>query len=190
MRLAKSPHTVNVNPLIAEINLPGAQFDNVLEALRPTTTRDSTQEDELNDPCDLALPLEKTNQITPLASPTGVDQQPIKASNIAKKASTKSLQARVRISKATVTVEVEPAPAVATTSRRSILQSASMGVSQGFSSSISNDDVSQSISCLKEVHDHTNKLFCEFSDNKMKETSYQVSDFAGLYPDITLLQRG
>ncbi len=182
VRLAKSPRTVNVNPLIAKINLSGARFDNALEALHPTTTRDSTQEDELNDPCDLALPLEKTNQITLLASPTGIDQQPIEASNIAKKASTESLQARVWISKATVTVEVEPTPDAATTSRRLILQSASTGVSQGSTSSISNDNISQSKSHLKEVHDRINKLFHEFSDNGMKEMSYDVSDFAGLYP--------
>jgi hypothetical protein len=93
MRLAKSHRTINVNPLNAEINLPGARFDNVLEALHPTTTCNITQEDELDDPCGLALPLEKTNQITPLAFPMDANQRPIKASNIAEKASTESPQA-------------------------------------------------------------------------------------------------
>ncbi len=93
MRLAKSHRTINANPLNAEINLPRARFDNVLEALHPTTTCNITQEDELDDPCGLALPLEKTNQITPLAFPMDANQRPIKASNIAEKASTESPQA-------------------------------------------------------------------------------------------------
>ncbi len=87
-RLAKSPRPVNVNPLIAEINLPAAQFDNVLKALSPTIMHDRTQEDGLNDPCDLAPPAEKTNHITPLASLTGVDQQPSMASGTNKIAGT------------------------------------------------------------------------------------------------------
>jgi hypothetical protein len=79
-QLAKSPRTVNVNPLIAEINLPGARFDNILEVLCPTTTHNSTQKDNLNNLCDPAKPSEKTNQVTPLAFPMSVDQQPIKVS--------------------------------------------------------------------------------------------------------------
>jgi hypothetical protein len=181
--LAKSPRTVNVNPLIAQINLPGARFDNVLEALRPTTTHDSTQDDNLNDSCDRAPPSQKTNQITPLASPTGVNQQLIEVSSTTKNnGSEGSLQARVCISKATVTVEAEPTPAAPTTSRRSILQSAPTGISQGSNSSISDDDASQSKNHIKEVHDRTKKLFRVFNNNRMKEICYHVSDFAGLYP--------
>jgi hypothetical protein len=130
-QLAKFPRTCNVNPLIAEINLPGAQFDNVLEAFCPMTTHDSTQDDNLNDSCDWASPLEKTNQITPLAFPTSINQQPIEVSGTTNNnGSEGSLQARVHISnKTTVTVEAEPTPAALTTSRRSILQSAPTGVS-------------------------------------------------------------
>jgi hypothetical protein len=182
-QLAKSPRTVNVNPLIAKINLPGARFDNVLEALRPTTTHASTQDDNLNNSCDRAPPSEKTKRITPLASPTGVNQQPIEVSGTTKNdGSEGSLQARVRISKATVTVEAEPTPAAPTTSRRSILQSKPTGVSQGSNSSISDDDASQSKNHIKKVHDRTNMLFWVFNDNRMKEICYHVSGFAGLYP--------
>jgi hypothetical protein len=35
---------------------------------------------------------------------------------------------------------------------------------------------------LKEVHNRTNMLFRVFSDDGMKEMSYHVTDFAGLYP--------
>jgi hypothetical protein len=124
-----------------------------------------------------------TNQVTPLTSPRGVDQQPIKVSGTTKNnGSEVSPQASVHISKATVTVEAEPMPAAPTTSRRSTLQSAPTGVSQGSNSSISDDDASQSKNHIKEVHDRTNMLFWVFNDNEMKEISYHVSYFSGLYP--------
>jgi hypothetical protein len=113
----------------------------------------------------------------------GINQQPIEVSGTTKNdGSEGSPQARVRISKATVTVEAEPTPAAPTTSRRSTLQSAPTGVSQGSNSSISDDDTSQSKNHIKEVHDHTNMLFWVFNNDGMKEISYHVSDFAGLYP--------
>ncbi len=127
--------------------------------------------------------MEKTNQINPLASLTGINQQPIKVSSTTKNnGSEGSLQARLHVSKATVTVEAEQTPAALTTSRRSILQSAPTGVSQGSNSSISDDDASQSKNHIKEVHDRTNMLFQVFSNNRMKEICYHVSDFAGLCP--------
>jgi hypothetical protein len=142
-----------------------------------------TQEDGLNNPCDQAPPAEKFNHITPLASLMGVDQQPTIASSTNEiTGRVASPQARVRINDAAVTVEVEPTPPAPTTSRRSILQSTSMSVSQESNSSISKDDASQSRSHLKEVHNHTNMLFQALSDDGMKETSYHISNFAGLYP--------
>jgi hypothetical protein len=131
----------------------------------------------------MAPPLEKTNQVTPLASSTGVNQQPIEVSSTTKNNGSKgSPQARVHISKAVVTVEAEPMPAAPTMSRRSILQSAPTGVSQGSNSSISDDDTSQSKNHIKGVHDRTNMLFWVFNNNGMKEISYHISDFAGPYP--------
>jgi hypothetical protein len=70
-RLSKSPRSVNVNSLLAEINLPVTQFDNVLEALHPSN---STTDNGLNKPCQVALPTDKNNQVT---SPMGVDTQAI-----------------------------------------------------------------------------------------------------------------
>jgi hypothetical protein len=69
-RLAKSPRSVNVNSLLAEINLPMNHFDNVLEALHPLT---NPMDDSPNNPCDLTLPTNKNMQVTQLASPMGVD---------------------------------------------------------------------------------------------------------------------
>ncbi len=184
-RLAKSPHTVNVNPHIAKINLPRAQFDIAREALRPATVimHENTQDNDLNNPCGLEPPPEKANHITPLVSLTGIDHQPTEDSTTTNNNGTEeSPRARVRISNATVTVDTNLMPAAPTTSRRSILQSASTGVSQGSNSLISDDNASQSKTHIKEVHDCTNMLFRVFSDNGMKETSYHVSDFAGLYP--------
>ncbi len=88
----------------------------------------------------------------------------------------------MRISEATVTVEAEPMPAAPTMSRRLILQSALTGLSQGSNSSISDDDTSQHKKHIKEVHNRTNMLFRVFINDGMKEISYHVSDFAGLYP--------
>jgi hypothetical protein len=73
-QLAKSPRTANVNSLLAEINLPTNQFNNVLKALRPST---SPTDDGLNDPCNLMPPTDKNRQVTQLTSPTGVDAQEI-----------------------------------------------------------------------------------------------------------------
>jgi hypothetical protein len=69
-RLAKSPCSVNVNSLLAEINLPTDHFNNVLEALHPST---NPTDNGPNNPCDLTPPTNKNMQVTQLASPTGVD---------------------------------------------------------------------------------------------------------------------
>jgi hypothetical protein len=160
------------------------QFDNVVEALHLTTIRDSPQDKGLDAPCDLAPPAEKTNQITPLASPTGVDQQPIVIGSTTMNTSMEaSPHAHVHISKTTTTVEVNPtSTALTRTSRRSNIQSDSKSTTQESNSSISDDKTSQSRSHLKEVHNRTNMLFRVFSDEGMKEMSYHVTDFAGLYP--------
>jgi hypothetical protein len=73
MRLSKSPLSDDVNSLLAKISLPTSCFDNVLEALCPTIGRDSQKDDNLDNPFNLELPVEKNNQVTPHASPMGVD---------------------------------------------------------------------------------------------------------------------
>jgi hypothetical protein len=87
----------------------------------------------------------------------------------------------VRTSKTATIVDVDTTPAVSSTSRKSILQLATMNTTQGFNPALANDDDSQSKSHLKEIHDQTNQLFCIFSDDGMKEKNYHVTDFAGLY---------
>ncbi len=66
--ISKSPRSKNVNSLLAEINLPTSCFDNVLEALWPTTGSGSNRDDTKVEP-----PAYKDTQITQIASPTGVD---------------------------------------------------------------------------------------------------------------------
>ncbi len=73
-RPSQSPRSDKINSLLAEINLPTSRFNNVLEELHPSMRQDSQMDDDLDDPCNLTLPTDKTNQITPLASPTGVNQ--------------------------------------------------------------------------------------------------------------------
>ncbi len=76
-QLAKSPRTTNVNSLLAEINRPSDHINNVLQALGPS--KDPANGVDHIASSDLTLPTNKTNQVTPLASPTGVDQEPPEA---------------------------------------------------------------------------------------------------------------
>ncbi len=190
--ISKSFCTTNVNPLIAELNQAGAQFNNVLEALCPAmiTMNEKTHNDNLSNPCDFVPPTDKANRVTPLASSTCIDLQ---SSNEPTPTTNKNIttlnigegnspQAKVRISETTETVDVNLSPAAATTSRRSILQSTTKSTSHSSNSFISDDNASQNKTHIKEVHDQSNMLFKEYSDDGMKETSYHVTDFAGLYP--------
>jgi hypothetical protein len=70
---SQSPCSDKVNSLLTKINLPTSRFDNVLEALNPSTRRDIQMDDDLDDPCNLTLLTGKINQITPLTSPMGVN---------------------------------------------------------------------------------------------------------------------
>jgi hypothetical protein len=79
-RLAKSPCTVDVNSLLAEINLPMNCFNNVLEALRPSTC---PADNGLNDLCNLTPPTDKKMQVTKLASLTGLDTPAIRLNTLA-----------------------------------------------------------------------------------------------------------
>jgi hypothetical protein len=60
-RLAKSIRNRNVNPLITKLNLPGAQYNNVMEALCPAAmlTNNKPPDDNFNDTCNLVSPSKK-----------------------------------------------------------------------------------------------------------------------------------
>jgi hypothetical protein len=77
--LSKSPHSNDLNLLLAEVNLPTPRLDNVLEAFRPTTGQNSQKDNNnLDNPCNLAPPTEKTNcQIPLISSPTGIDHHSV-----------------------------------------------------------------------------------------------------------------
>jgi hypothetical protein len=77
-RLPKLPRSDNVNSILAEINLPTSRFDNVLEALRPSTGRGSNKDNTLDNQCDLEPPTDKNNQITQVTFPTEVDTLTLK----------------------------------------------------------------------------------------------------------------
>jgi hypothetical protein len=177
-----------VNSLIAKINLPGARFDNFLEALHPanaTAHKNAHDNNPSSDPCTLAQPPKNANHITPIASLMGVDHQPKEEDiDTTKDNSTEETPqaTRVCISEATVSVDAYPTPAAPANSRKLILQSALQGMSKGSNSSLSDDEASQTRTHIKEMHDCTNKLFRVFSEDGMQETSYHVSGFAGLNP--------
>jgi hypothetical protein len=191
-RLSKSPRTTSVNPLIAELNQTRSRFDNVLETLRSPTThtmnnlKDAPEEE---DPGNMNLPTDKANRISP-------NQESLSSINL----QTPNIgddtppQAKVRISEATESVvtdhsPTEPnasprrkAPTAQPATRQSILQSASYGVRQSPNSSLSDEDDCKNEPQVKEIHDRSNNLFKEYSNDGMKTASYHVTDFAGLYP--------
>jgi hypothetical protein len=138
-QLSKSPCSANVNSLLAEINLPMTQFDNVLEALNSPTDTD------LDNPCNSAPTTEKNNQITPHACLTGADQQTIVADGTTNNTGTEvSPQACVHISETATTAEAETTPIALSTNQRLILQFASTSTTQESNPSISDDETSQS----------------------------------------------
>jgi hypothetical protein len=164
--LDKSPKSVNINAVIADITLPQTRFETILMALGPAAvggneTEKNTRDDDLNNLHTLEPPPEKANHVTPLASLTGIDHQPNKEDSATTKndGDKESPQARVRISKASVLADADQTPAAPTISRRSILMSALTRASQGSTSLISNNETSHSKSHIKEVHNRTNMLF-------------------------------
>jgi hypothetical protein len=186
---SKSPRSADINSLLAEINLPTSWFENFLKALCPLMGSDSQKEDLVN-PCNLTPPSEKNNQITPHASPMSIDHHSFLVNGAAKNPTTDGSPQDhatpptrgVRISKTATTVDADATPAVSSTSRKLILQLAVRRTTQEFYRAPADDDDGQSKSHLKKIHDRTNKLFRVFSGNGMKEKSYHVTDFAGLYP--------
>jgi hypothetical protein len=196
-RLSKSPHSDNVNSLLAEINLPTSRFNNILEALRPITGRGSDKQgNTLNNPCDLELPADKDNQITPNASPTGVDTFTLEVPspvNNADPPANKDLQDQqtpstrgVCINDMAMQVEALTTPARTSSQRhKSILQSS---INIDPPSHKNEEDVTKNEYQPKEIHDHSQKLFHVFSEDGMKETSYHVTNFAGLYPVLPIIE--
>ncbi len=73
-------------------------------------------------------------------------------------------------------------PTAMATNRKSILQSTADITIQSSNSSVSDDNASQIKSHLKEMHDRSNLLYKVYSNDGMKESSYHVTNFAGLYP--------
>jgi hypothetical protein len=72
--LARSPRTSNINNHLAKINRPSTRLDNVLESLRPQKSKTTNDpNDTLNVPCKLMPPTDKSGQMTPVNSPTGVE---------------------------------------------------------------------------------------------------------------------
>jgi hypothetical protein len=179
-RLAKSSHTANVNFLLAEINLPTNRFDNVLKAPRPST---SPTDDGMNDPCNLTLPINKNRQVTQLVSPTRVDAQEIGFHALVDNAScqaNKPPQNQTTPPSRSVIIN-ETATLVVTT------ENSSGNTSQGrqlILLSASNRNLPTTKPEPEEVspmsEDHDQMLYCIFSEDRMKEAAYHVTDFAGL----------
>jgi hypothetical protein len=150
--------------------------DNILEALRPTTGRGSNkQENTLDDPCDLEPPADKDNQITPIASLTGVDTFTLRVPspvNNADPTANKDLQLQnlqtpsnreVRIIETAIQVEASMTPAISSSQRcKSILQSS---ININPPSHKNKDDITTNKNQPKEIHDCSQKLLHVFSED-------------------------
>ncbi len=188
--ISKSPRSENVNSLLAEINLPASHFDNVLEALRPSTRRGSNNNDSLDNPCGLEPPADKNNQIIKIASPTGVDILPLTVPSPANNAyptgnedsqdqQTPSNRG-VCINETAVQVKPLTTPARSSSQHcKSILQSST---NTDPPSHKNNEGPTTNTTRPKEIHDPSQKLFRVFSNDGAEETNYHVINFAGLYP--------
>jgi hypothetical protein len=187
---SQSPRSDKVDPLLAKIILPTSKFDNILKALHPSTRQDSQMDDNLDDPCNLTLPTNKDNQITPLASPTGIDIQtlgsPTPVNNaVAPKANeplqvqSKSPNKGVCTNKTAISTETATIPIRPSQQSRSILQSTT---NSDHPTCDTGKEINPSKNRPKEIHGCSQRLLCVYSNDGMKETSFHVTDFAGLYP--------
>ncbi len=194
-QLAKSPCTAQVNSLLAEINLPSNRFDNVLEALRPLTIPTGNG---LNNPCNLTPPTDKKMQVTQLGSPTGVDEQEIGFHTPVDNASPQANESpNTQTTPPSRSVRINKTATLAET-----MANLSEGTSQGcqsilLSATSSNppttkpeaEEVSPtSKGRPSEIHHHNQMLYHVFSKDGMKEAAYHVTNFAGFYPVLPIVE--
>ncbi len=165
------------------------QFDNILEALCPST---SPTDGGLNDPCDQTPPTDKNRQVTQLASPTGVGVQEIgfytpidnasPQANEPPQSQTTPPSRSMRINEtATLVVTMVNLSNGTSQGHQSIRLSAS-NCNPPSTKLESKEASPTSESRTSEIHNHDQMLYRVFSKDRMKEVAYHVTDFAGLYP--------
>jgi hypothetical protein len=180
-RQYKSPRSVNINSLLAEINLPVTRFDNVLEALRPLN---SPTDDGLNNPCNLALLTDKNNLVTQLMSPMGVDTQaigfPAPIDNVSPQAN-ESLQDQtipasrsVHINKTATLVDITTTTTGKSQHRQSILLSTNNS-NPPTPRAAPEEANPTSKNRRSEIYNRNQILLQVFSDNSMKESCYHMT---------------
>ncbi len=189
-QLAKSTCTGNVNSLLAEINLPLNQFANILETLRPTTS--PSTDDGLNDPCDLTPPTDKNMYKIQIALPTGVNKQeagchaPVNnaspPANEATNTQTTPPSKSMRINEtATLVVNMANSSGREAQGRQSILLLATNN-NHSTTKPEAKEVSPRSKGRPSEIHDRNQMLYRVFSEERMKEAAYHVTNFAGFYP--------
>jgi hypothetical protein len=187
-RSGQSPHTSNVNILLAKNNRPTTHTDSVLQVLQPRYTTPDVPN---------AYP-EKCSPTTAPGSPTGVDGQEVahaapdndaEPQDISTAPATQPPQSSrsVKISNNVTTgtpvggISQRTAVSPANTARQSILLSSARS---GSSTKDPEDDggYTSTKDRLREIYDRDQKLYRVFSNDGLKETAYHVIDFAGFYP--------
>jgi hypothetical protein len=186
-RQSKSPRSVNLNSLLAEINLPVTNFDNDLEALHPLN---SPTDNGLDNPCDLVPLTDTNNQVTQLTFPTGVDTQaigfPAPVDNVSPQANkspqdqTTPASRSVHINETTTLVDITTTTTGTSQHRQSILLSTNN--SNPPTPKAAPEEVNPtSENRPREIYNRNQMLLQVFSNDGMKESCYHVTNFAGLY---------
>jgi hypothetical protein len=186
-RQSKSPRSANVNSLLAEVNLPVTQFDNVLEALRPSN---SPTDNSLDNPCNLPPPTDKNNQVTQLMSPTGVETQaigfPAPVDNVSPQANespqdqTTPASRSVRINETATLVDIAMTTTGTSQHCQSILLSTNNSNPPTPGAAPEEMNPTSKNRPIK-IYDSKQMLLRVFSNNGIKESCYHVTDFAGFY---------
>jgi hypothetical protein len=139
-------------------------------------------DEDLDDPCNLTLPTDKSNQITPLASPTDVKIQtlgsPTPVNNAMAPQANEPLQDQstppnkgVRINKTAISIETATIPIRPPQQSKFILQSAT---NSNHLACDTGKEINPSKSQTKEINDHAQRLLRVFSNDGMQETSFDV----------------
>ncbi len=186
----------NINMYIANINLSRDRFDNVLTSLGglPSSTQDDTPPDSSDGTGDPSLssgepPADhKNDHITNISSPTGVDTLQagiLSPANTANPSGNEQQQTPsnkgVCINETAVHVKPTMTPAGSTPRCCKSIPHLSTNTRPPDHKD-KDEGLTTTTTQLAEIHDRSQKLFRVFSDDRMEETSYNVIDFAGLYP--------
>jgi hypothetical protein len=185
---SKSPTAVNVNSLIAKINLPKAQFNGVLTALGSP----GSNIDGLDAPKNLLPPLMETDtKVNHPGSPTSIETGSDKLALQGKEDPHTDLtvESTVRINETPISdpPNITKATSAEKQAPSSILRHTPTAPPAETMSPPSNKESTLNIPVKGSIIDRQRKLYIEVGDDMHKKT-FHVEDFFGLYPSWPIIE--